>query len=155
MVDRHSWHYVLDNISWNLFLGEGVDSPLELSEEGREDAVTVFSVPERPKHIVLLICDDGGGDDDEGGDGDDIYAAVTLVSRKLKLWWSINLSVHSSIQYKYILTGRDRDRIRNHHRCHCLGDTANMGVRDADLLLETEQVRIEADELAGDVHTTM
>lgn len=64
--------------SWNLFLGEvidwggGVDSPLELSEEGREDAVTVFSVPERPKHIVLLICDDeGGGDDVDDGDGDD------------------------------------------------------------------------------------
>ena len=55
----------------------------------------------------------------------------------------------------FVLTGRDRDRIRNHHRSHCLGDATNVGVRDADLLLETEQVRIEADELAGDVHTAM
>ena len=68
---------MLDNISWNLFLGEvidweGVDSSLEFSEEGREDTVTVFSVPERPEHIVLLICDgEGGDDDDEGDDGDD------------------------------------------------------------------------------------
>ena len=68
---------MLDNISWNLFLGEvidweGVDSSLELSEESREDTVTVFSVPERSKHIVLLICDgEGGDDDDEGDDGDD------------------------------------------------------------------------------------
>jgi len=94
---------VLDNISWNLFLGEvieweGVDSSLELSEESREDTVTVFSVPERSKHIVLLICDDEGddGDDENGNDDRD---DIDVDYDDLSIYLYIHLNNTYTIQY--------------------------------------------------------
>ena len=104
---------MLDNISWNLFLGEvieweGVDSSLELSEEGREDTVTVFSVPERPEHIVLLICGDeggeggGGDDDDDDGDDEDGYDDrddIDVDYDDLSIYLYIHLNNTYTIQY--------------------------------------------------------